>query len=210
MKLTETASGHTRRQEAKRAAILSAATKIFLKEGYGRTSMDWILAEVGGSKRTLYNHFKSKDDLFEAIVTDVSNRVLAALKLPVDTADIRQALITMGVRYLDVLLSPEGLALYRAMVSEAPHFPELAQAFFANGPGRASTRLSEIFQEQTDAGVLKMADPVLSAEQFLGMLRGNIHFKAVLSLSQPSRRQVDEAVALAVETFLAGATPRKP
>lgn len=196
--------GHARRQAAKRVAILAAATEIFFAEGYGRASMDQVLAKVGGSKRTLYNHFRSKEDLFTAIVNNVSDRALAALQPPLDAGDIRETLVTMGVGYLSVLLSPDGLALYRAMVSEAPHFPELARTFFANGPGRASGHLSDFFQEQKMRGVLKVDDPRLAAEQFLGMVRGDIRLTTVLSIRKPTKRLIKKTVEQAVETFLCG------
>lgn len=199
--------GHARRQAAKRAEILAAATEVFFSEGYGRASMDQVLARTGGSKRTLYNHFPCKEDLFTAIVTNVSDRVLAALRPRLDAGDIRETLVTMGIGYLNVLLSPDGLALYRTMVSEAPHFPELAQTFFANGPGRASSHLSDFFREQKKRGVLNVDDPQLAAEQFVGAVRGDLHLATVLSLRKPTKRLVKKTVEQAVETFLCGAAP---
>jgi AcrR family transcriptional regulator len=46
--------------------IISAASKLFYGEGIGRVSMDAIAAKAGLTKRTLYYHFKSKDDLVAA------------------------------------------------------------------------------------------------------------------------------------------------
>lgn len=200
--------GHARRQAAKRAEILAAATEVFFEEGYGRATMDQVLAKIGGSKRTLYNHFPCKEDLFAAIVTNVSDRVLAALRPPLDAGDIRQTLITMGLGYLSVLLSPDGRALYRAMISEAPHFPELARTFFANGPGRASGHLSDFFRQQQQRGVLRVDDPQLAAEQFLGMVRGDVHLATVLSTRKPTKALIKKTVEQAVETFLCGAAPQ--
>ena len=208
MVLTELSNGHARRQAAKRAEILSAATKLFFAEGYGRVSMDQVLAKTGGSKRTLYNHFPSKDALFEAIVRSVSDRVLAALTPHLGDGDLRQMLTSMGTGYLNVLLSPDGLALYRAMVSEAPHFPDLARSFFENGPGRASRHLARFFRQQKAAGALDMSNPQLAAEQFLGMIRGDLHLAAVLTARKPNRRKIAEAVTQAVDLFLASADPK--
>ena len=202
-----TLGGHARRQAARRSEILTAATELFFEEGYGRASMDGVLAKVGGSKRTLYKHFRSKDELFAAIVTNVSDRVLAALHPPLDGSEIRETLVTMGERYLTVLLSPEGLALYRAMVSEAPHFPELAQTFFTNGPGRASRNLADFFREQKTKGILKLDDPQLAAEQFLGMVRGDVHLGAVLLTRKPTKPLIRKAVGQVVDIFLRGAAP---
>jgi TetR/AcrR family transcriptional regulator, mexJK operon transcriptional repressor len=47
-----------------RAAILSAATTLFLRDGYVATTMDDIAETAGVSKRTVYNNFVDKDALF--------------------------------------------------------------------------------------------------------------------------------------------------
>lgn len=196
-----------RRGAEKRQEILTVATEIFLREGYGRASMDQVHARIGGSKRTLYNHFPSKDALFEAIIDDVSNRVLTALQPPLNEDDLSNALLTMGMGYLNVLLSAEGLALYRALISEAPHFPDLARAFFENGPGRASRHLAEFFREQKANGVIDVDDPQIAAEHFLGAVRGDVHLTAALGVRKPSSQLVKATVSQAVETFLRGTRP---
>ena len=202
------ADGHERRYAARHAQILATATELFLNEGYGRASMDQVLVRVGGSKRTLYKHFPSKEDLFAEIVDSVSARALAALQPPLDGNDVKGTLVAMGTGYLAVLLSAEGLALYRTMVSEAPHFPELTQTFFNNGPGSASRHLASFFRSLKKQGYLDLKDPQLAAEQFLGMVRGDIHLAAVLAAQTPTKNKIAKSVEHAVETFLCGAAPK--
>src|SRR5438270_10116893 len=55
-------------KDARREAILDVAQEVFLEEGFAAASMSTIAARLGGSKGTLYNYFKSKDDLFIAYV----------------------------------------------------------------------------------------------------------------------------------------------
>ncbi|MCG8493989.1 MAG: TetR/AcrR family transcriptional regulator [Sneathiellales bacterium] len=197
----------TRKSAEKRETILVAATEIFMSEGYGRASMDKVHAKIGGSKRTLYNHFPNKQTLFEAIVIRVSTRALAALVPPAGETDLHKTLFKMGTDYLNVLLSPDGLALYRAMISEAPHFPNLAQTFFENGPGRASRYLAEFFREQKAKGIVDVADPQIAAEQFLGAVRADVHLAAALGVRKPSKHMVKTAVLQAVDTFIRGTAP---
>ena len=54
--------------DRKRAAILDAAEAEFRQAGYEATSMDRIAASAGVSKRTVYNHFPSKEVLFAQIL----------------------------------------------------------------------------------------------------------------------------------------------
>lgn len=50
--------------------ILDTATRLFLKNGYEKTSMQAIVQELGMSKGAIYHHFHSKEELFEQVVMD--------------------------------------------------------------------------------------------------------------------------------------------
>ncbi len=197
-------SSREKRQSEKRAAILTAAKTLFFEEGYGRTTMDRVLSAVGGSKRTLYAHFENKEVLFKAIISQVSDRVLYALTPQVESKEFGDTLADMGVRYLQVMTSTEGIALYRAMVAEAAHFPDLADNFIQNGPCRASKHLADYLRVQSAHENLHIADPDLAAAQFMGMVRGNAHLLAVLTAQIPSDEEIRTIVKAAVDSFLRG------
>lgn len=194
----------------KRAEILAVAAQIFMAEGYGRTSMDRVHSQIGGSKRTLYSHFPTKDALFEAIIQDVSERALAGLKPPQDGQGMGDVLFDVGLSYLTVLLSHDGLRLYRAVISEAPHFPQLARAFFENGPGRASRYLAVFFREQKAQGLIDIGDPQIAAEHFLGAVRGDLHLMAGLGVGEPSAQMIESTVRQAADVFMRGICVRAP
>lgn len=202
--MESTLSSLEQRQLEKRAAILAAAKTLFFEEGYGRTTMDRVLSAVGGSKRTLYGHFENKEVLFKAIISQVSDRVLSALTPHIESKEISDTLIDMGVRYLRIMTSPEGIALYRAMVAEAIHFPDLADNFIQNGPCRASKHLADYLSAQSDQKHLHIADPDMAAAQFMGMVRGNVHLLAVLTAQIPSDAEIHTIVETAVDSFLTG------
>lgn len=63
------------RLEAKRRALIDGALRIFARDGYARASIDDIAREAGVSTRTLYNHFGSKTELFEAVIQASATRV---------------------------------------------------------------------------------------------------------------------------------------
>ena len=52
----------------KKQQILIAASKLFMELGYGAVSMEQVAREANVSKATLYAHFKSKNDLFVAML----------------------------------------------------------------------------------------------------------------------------------------------
>src|SRR6516165_5804473 len=63
-----------------RQTILDAAYVQFRRRGYTRVSLDEISAAAGVTKRTLYYHFRSKDDLLKAVLEDQHKLAVAAFK----------------------------------------------------------------------------------------------------------------------------------
>jgi AcrR family transcriptional regulator len=57
-----------RSAEATRKRILEAAYRLFRRRGYARVSMDEIAAAAAVTKRTVYQHFRSKDDLLALVL----------------------------------------------------------------------------------------------------------------------------------------------
>lgn len=69
-----------RNAELTRKRILDAAYVQFRRRGYSRVSMDEIAAATSVTKRTLYNHFESKDQLLTAVLETQHHLALAAFK----------------------------------------------------------------------------------------------------------------------------------
>src|SRR6202049_2358572 len=95
-----TAASRAPTRDKRREAILKVAREVFFEQGYSAASMSTIAARLGGSKGTLYNYFKNKEDLFEAQVRErcgqAADRILEVSEdgEPVDT------LTRLGEQYL--------------------------------------------------------------------------------------------------------------
>src|SRR3954468_24734542 len=63
--------------EQRRAGILAAATRIFAAKGFDGASMSAIATSAGISKPVLYDHFASKDALFETLLYQIRDGLLA-------------------------------------------------------------------------------------------------------------------------------------
>jgi len=102
------------RGDAKRRAILDVASEVFLAQGYAATSMSEIAATLGGSKGTLYNYFRSKEELFSAFITDTCQGPAMAIFDQLPTADdgksMRDNLVDFGTDFLSFILSPRLIA----------------------------------------------------------------------------------------------------
>lgn len=191
------------REEARKNEIIAAAAAVFFDKGFFRTSMDDVISIVGGSKRTLYKYFPGKDELFFAVVTRVVDRTMEGLKVE-HNRDLRETLTQFGTSYLRAVASQDGLSLFRAVNSEAPHLPKLGERFLRDATGRVLQLLAGYFEEQNQFEV-RIRAPLLAAEQFLALVRGHIHFVALLGGVVPSGGQIERAVGQAVDTFLHGA-----
>jgi AcrR family transcriptional regulator len=187
----------------KHDAILDAAKRVFLREGYS-ASMDLVAAEAGVSKQTVYNHFASKEGLFRAIVDDLASELLDVLVDRVSTrADPARTLEALARRFLTLLLLPSSLALHRMLVAEAPRFPDLAREIYLGGPARAVDELAAYLEEQNRRGTLAVEDPALAADQFFGALRGNLQLRALLNPRDvPGEAEIEQALTHALRSFL--------
>src|SRR2546421_7561463 len=114
------------REEAvgKAALILRGARRAFLAAGFGAVSMDAIAREAGVSKATVYAHFGSKEELFGAVIADVAEQRFGGFSaLELDPRDVEPSLYTIACRFLDLVLSPEGVAVTPILIGEGTRFP---------------------------------------------------------------------------------------
>ena len=127
-------------RDSRREAILDVAAEVFLEEGYDAASMSTIATRVGGSKSTLYNYFKSKDEIFVAHIERYCGWQREAMfQLLDEDADLRDALTHVGRRYLANVLSDRNMSHFRLIVAAAERSPDLGRAFYEAGPSRGAS-----------------------------------------------------------------------
>lgn len=189
-------------ESPKRRAILTAAGELFVARGYGSISMDAIARAADVSKATLYAHFESKDRLFATIVqVACRENIMPEDGLPGGEIEIEAALRAVGGRILRFFLRPRTLAIYRLVLAESVRFPELGLAFYENGPAAGKAMLA-VWMARRSA--LRLPEPAIAAEQFLGLLRTGLYTRATLGLVPPPvDAEIDDVVEAAVRTFLA-------
>ncbi len=183
MSATATVRRSRPRGEIRRSQILDAAAQVFLENGYGGATIDLVVEHAGASKATVYSFFGDKDGLFAAIVEDRCQRILSAFGDPeVVGSDIRSALAYIARRYMEVVMAPDAVGLYRLIIAEGVRFPELARTFYRLGPER-----------------IRLDDPQLAAVQFFDSVSGDLHRRAMAGIAPKNlhaaiRRSIDHAV----------------
>lgn len=154
----------------RRERILQVAEKTFVELGYLGTTMEMIASRCLISKKTLYDTFSCKKELFAAVL-EMQSKV-AAEKFKRDKLTIGQM--------LEALLLPEAgddcsegrNALLEVVYSEAQHNPELWSVFRA-AIDMECLRLAEWFGHEKTAGNIEVEDPLNAARMLINIVLGH-------------------------------------
>lgn len=188
-------------QRRKRGAILNGAKTVFLRQSFALAKMDDVAAAAGVGKQTVYRHFKSKEALFAGLVISMCAEVGALLAAPPKAqsdGSPESELRALGRLLAQILIAPDVLRLYRAIVAEAERLPELGQVFYENGAkvvrAFAANILRKRFDEPTAA---------LRAATFINLVLGDAYLELSIGYAVPDVEtrfalQIDEAVAAAL------------
>lgn len=189
---------------AKRAQILDGARRVFLAEGYEGASMSLIAREAGVSKGTLYVYFTNKEALFAAFVSAECARQTASIyEVLTDAAPLDQTLRTFGQLFVRFKLGIDANAIERLIIGEASKFPELGRAFYDAGPKNGIAKLAAFLTARMEEGELDMDDPLLAADQFIGLLLADLMLKRRMSVIETATPQrIAYIVDRAVDVFL--------
>jgi AcrR family transcriptional regulator len=187
-------------RDERRETILKVAREVFFEQGYTAASMSTIAARLGGSKGTLYNYFKSKEELFEAQVRERCGSAADRISDLSTDGEPVELLTRLGEQYLGHLYSEETVQMFRILVAEAQRSPELARVFYEVGPARGQQGLQDYLEAAKTRGAVDIPDCALAAEQFLSLCKGRAHLQFLLNLIPPLapaeiRLQITQAVS---------------
>jgi TetR/AcrR family transcriptional repressor of mexJK operon len=197
------------RSARKRRAIVEAATTVFLDKGYDGTTMDDVAALAAVSKATVYNHFADKEKLFAEIVRTTADQVDDLVRLVADTLvdpdDIENDLTELARRLVTELMQPPMLRLRRLVIANADRFPDVGRIWYESGFERVLATLAACFQRLAGHGLLRLDDPLLAANHFVGLLLWIPLNKAMFSGDhRASKADLERYAAAAAGAFLAG------
>jgi len=190
----------------RRAEIINVATGVFMERGYAETAMSMIAERLGGSKATLYKYFPSKEGLFEEVMAQSCAVVLEPLReIVASEGDVSDVLHAFGRAALEALFRPSALALDRIVHAEGERFPHIAKMFFHNGPDQGYAVLGSYLARLDQCGEIFCPQPLLTAQQLIGMLKGDLHMRVACGLADvPDDAQIDASVENAVRICLVG------
>jgi AcrR family transcriptional regulator len=200
-----------KKSDSKRQAILDTAYRLFRAQGFDRTSVSEITAEVGGSKATIYSHFPSKEELFvECMMAAAENYMAGTLKhLDASSANPAVALFEFGKSLLKFICSVEQLEVRRLMIAEARRSGTGKLFFDKITVLRA--HVAAFMSACMASGTLRRDDPALAADHLGALLEAEIFEPLLLHVREgsPGEKEIALAAKHAVGAFRRAYAPAR-
>jgi TetR/AcrR family transcriptional regulator of autoinduction and epiphytic fitness len=186
----------------KQSALLEAAIAEFQKHGYEGASIDAIAAEAGISKRTLYNHFPSKEALFRSLVEEMGHRVRLFSELEYRRAvPLRDQLQRYAHASARLIQDKKTLALFRAILAEHVRTPALVASVMKRQWDEEYGFAAWVAAACRD-GKLRTKSPERAAHHFASLIKGAAVWPVVFRRGSIKRSEIETAIEEAIEMFL--------
>ena len=189
--------------ERKRIAIVDAAEQLFCQEGVEATSMVEIALKAEVSKRTLYNHFPNKDDVFYAVLANKQAQLTDVEHFVFDkNVSIEQQLTLIATNEVKLLRSEPFLRIAKMALMQLLKQPELAQQMSAAKVG-CMTFLEQFLQDAVNNDILEITDVVFAAKQFIYQLKGFVFYPHLFNFDKLNEQQEQNLIQQTVKMFVA-------
>jgi AcrR family transcriptional regulator len=200
-----------RPDEETRRMIYEAARQEFAASGYAATSMDVVARRARISTKTLYRLLPNKASLFEGMVSDRLDRLLANVNLRVvDHVRIEEALYAALMACAELLFDEEVVGLQRMVLQEACKASDIAGMFYRRGVLGTAGALADFLQVQKKRGLIELDDVDEAAGMLIGMLASAPQRAAIFGgLPLPSRTQIEARVRTCAALFLRGCQAKR-
>jgi TetR/AcrR family transcriptional regulator, regulator of autoinduction and epiphytic fitness len=193
------AQGKNRDKSKKRAAIIEGAVDVFITMGYELASMDKIAETAGVSKRTVYNHFGNKDNLFQAIVNDFLGQRQKLKTITYDSKkSLEEQLLAFANAEIFLIDSPRRIGLSRFLTMVFLKDINYARTTVAKYPPVYDMLLDWLKEAEID-GKIKTGNLLLTARMFYALVEGAITYPALFSngINKPAiQPMLDEIIAI--------------
>ncbi|MFC2009135.1 TetR/AcrR family transcriptional regulator [Chloroflexota bacterium] len=210
MLLKYNAAEHKTPRQGKRDAIMDAAIEVFGRSGLDGANVDEIARTAGVAKGTIYLYFKSKHDIFEAVLAERWPGPFLDSLLP-DMASVPElydlpietALMELGIGFLEAV--EDNLIVFRLALGEAYRYPDRAEHIFESTFLKANRMVAGYLENQAKAGIIApLTNPLITARCLQGMLMTYILSQELLNGKKFIHIEKREWVREVVRLFLRG------
>ncbi|OXS52923.1 hypothetical protein B1A99_31715 [Cohnella sp. CIP 111063] len=163
----------------KRESILNGAMQVFTEMGYDNASMDRIAEIAGVSKRTVYNHFTNKENLFQGVVARLLQEQQILKQIDYNPAkSLEEQLTAFANAELFLINSPARLGLSRVLTSVFIRDIDYARETRAKYASPLEPLIRWLVAARED-DKLQVDDPALTARVFYAMIEGALTWPAL-------------------------------
>ena len=181
--------------------IVEAAERLFLERGFGAVSMDELAKAAGVARRTLYNQFAGKEEIFREMLLRFSAQLEDALPPGIETrGGVDEVLDLIARAIVGLHTRPGYLGFFRMVVADSRQFPWIADAFAAVMEPMTE-RFARYLAYLTEMAILDCRNALLAAHQFTGMLNEFVLWPMMLG-REAVIASADEVVEETVRMFL--------
>lgn len=170
------------RSQIKHQAILDAAKSAFQEFGVQATSMDKLAELAQVSKRTIYNHFESKEVLVMQLVADLWNKALVQNNIVFDNdSSIEEQLTQLITTEVKLMADAEYIALSRVAFGHFFYHPEDLQKKVAEFSAQ-ETSLKRWLKAAKEEGYIALDDIDFAVTQLHNLLKGSCFWPQVMGM----------------------------
>jgi len=192
--------------QERREQILNAAIQVFGKKGFDGANVADIARATGIAKGTVYLYFKSKQEIFSAILAERSLMPRLADLMADSDAPLEAMLTNIAENYLEVM--DDYLPVFRLVLTDAHRFPAQAEQVYREIILRGNEMLATYLSAQAKAGRTRpLDDPFLTARAFIGMLTIYVLSQEVLGGKRFTPIERETWIREVVRLFLEGVRP---
>lgn len=189
--------------DQKRMQILDAAEELFHSVGVESTSMDQLAQEAKVSKRTVYNHFATKDLLFQAILQRMFDKLSQGGVVQFDVSlPIAQQLRQIAKDEVAMLSSDAFLRVAKIAIMQVMQRPELAKLMNDNALG-CKRYLENFLTDACAGGALEITDIPFASKQLVYQLKSFVFYPTLFGLERQTKATQEHIIDEAIAMFLA-------
>lgn len=193
----------TKRMKAaeRRASIVAVAKVLFADKGYHGVSVDDLARRIGVSPAVLYQHFASKEALYEAVIDGLSasreTYIEAALDGPDDFASVLRRITRVSVER--IAADPD---LFRMELQASLESAETARRFFQSRWQSIADYIEYSLRELAQEKYVRTTNERVAALMFIGLIREAVYDKCILDAERYKAFTLDELIRQLIDLFL--------
>ncbi|MBD1554380.1 TetR/AcrR family transcriptional regulator [Pseudomonas typographi] len=176
--------GRTPASQQRRHDILLAAKKVFFERGYPLASVDQIAEAASTTKRTVYDHFGSKQALFAEVMAFAGEQFVGRLPKVDDLPEVpADGLRTFAARLVELVEAPDSLRFQRLVIAEAERHPAMGRALYETVVLGAQRVLASYLDACVERGAMRPHDTATSARIVVDVATSGPRLRGLIGLA---------------------------